>query len=490
MSPGRKRSNQSNKPFFGGLSHKLPSTASRFHDPYAAKQKPAAPQAPPRKEVKSLPAVGPGPALRRLLTEEISMEMLCEVAESVPRLNGVLRYAARRSSPRNTAQAILALGQNEVTVLSILLLTRLHFVEAATGFVPDQMLVRCLRRGVISMQLAQTRDDLSSADAFVLGLFQDIGTLQLSCRRPDLAPALEALQHHSGEHRSDAEELLSGRDHVEELLSSPLGALLSKPLRAAISTHHRPDHPLAAFTKAVDAVADVTQVGPRCEDSAEENLKAIHARSSLEAILKSSEAETVRLAKLIRLPLLQNTAQHKPTQVDALSSLANHSQLIRDREAALSQNQYGQQSMSVILLNVDRFQLLNEFYGHPAGDLLLRTIAERISDSTRLSDRLGRLGSDVFCMILPDTNTTGGQVVAERIRTMVERTEVPMGDVRAGCSISLCGVTISPGSTTEAAQLLQSLEETLETSRNKGRNHVYWQQSLPKDTALSPAGLR
>jgi diguanylate cyclase (GGDEF)-like protein len=340
------------------------------------------------------------------------------------------------------------------------------------------------------MQLAQTRDDLSSADAFILGLFQDIGTLQLSYRRPDLAPAIEALQHHPGAHRSDAEALLAGRNHIDELLSSPLGTLLSQQIRSAISTHHRPDHPLAAFAKAVDAVADVVQVGQSCEGSAEECLRAVNARSSLDAILQSSEAETKRLAKLIRLPLLRRPKACKPTQTDALSSLANHSQLTRELEGALLQNQYGQQSLSVILLNVDRFQLLNEFYGHPAGDLLLRTIAERISNSTRLSDRLGRLGGDVFCMILPDTSMSSGQVVAERIRTLVERTEVLMGDIRAGCSVSLCGVTIAPGSKVEPAQLLQSMEESMESSRNKGRNRVYWQETQPKGAALSPAVQR
>jgi diguanylate cyclase (GGDEF)-like protein len=413
--------------------------------------------------------------LTMLLRPDLSLQELSDAVGSIPRLEGVLLHAARSAAPRTTAQALLALGQAEAAVLSILHLIRLHFASTVSSFSPDPMLARCLRRGVISMHLAERLDTTSPVEAFALGLLQDLGSLQLSHRLPHLAAAIEALQRHAGPSRREAELLLTGRDHIGELLSSPLGGQLSEPLRDAISTHHGPDHPLAMLAWATDAIADMVQVGDAARPAAEAALRELGLKESLSAILEDTALAAQRLARPIRLPLMSaELTQRGQGMVDSLSGLSNHGQLTRQLDDILARARKSRRQVSVILINIDSFHLVNEFYGHPAGDLLLRTIAGRLRDCTRLGDQLGRLGGDAFCLILSDTSSTGGQVVAERLRAMVERTELPMGDVRAGCSISLCGMTVSADAQPGAASLIQTLETELASARGQGRNRVCW----------------
>jgi diguanylate cyclase (GGDEF)-like protein len=261
---------------------------------------------------------------------------------------------------------------------------------------------------------------------------------------------------------------------AEELLESPIGALLTEPFREAIAAHHEPDHPLARLVWTTDVVADVSQVGDRVREIAEQALWDLGWAGTLTELLEATEARMKQLAAPIRLSMTTYEPRRAKTSGDSLSGLSNQHSFSRELGTLLERTRRMKQQISIILINVDSFQLINEFYGNPAGDQLLRDIAAQIKRCTRLTDQLGRLGGDAFCLALPKSSVTGGQVVAERIRATVERTEVLMGDVRAGCSISLCGTTVPYDSTSSAEELLESLQRSLDDVRQKGRNRVSW----------------
>jgi diguanylate cyclase (GGDEF)-like protein len=184
-----------------------------------------------------------------------------------------------------------------------------------------------------------------------------------------------------------------------------------------------------------------------------------------------------QLAAPIRLSLTTHEPRRAKTSNDSLSGLSNQHSFTRNLQTILERTRRMKQQISIILINVDSFQLINDFYGNPAGDQLLHSIAAQIKGCTRLTDQLGRLGGDTFCLALPKSSVTGGQVVAERIRAMVERTEVLMGDVRAGCSVSLCGTTVPADSSCSAEELLEALHASLNDARQQGRNRVFWMGS-------------
>jgi diguanylate cyclase (GGDEF)-like protein len=402
------------------------------------------------------------------------MKELAELAEKIDRLSGVLRHAARQAAPKSVPQAVLALGLTEARILSILHVVRMHFFTSTAHFDTDPQTILNLRRGVICAHLAQARDDLDPVDAFVLGMFSDLGSLMLAQRLPHLATSIEAIQGHPGKARREAELLMTGHDHITELLESPIGALLTEPFREAIAAHHEPDHPLARLIWTTDVIADVSQVGDRVREIAEQAMWDLGWAGTLTELLEATEARMKQLAAPIRLSLTTYEPRRAKTSEDSLSGLSNQHSFSRELGTLLERTRRMKQQISIILINVDSFQLINEFYGNPAGDQLLRDIAAQIKRCTRLTDQLGRLGGDAFCLALPKSSVTGGQVVAERIRATVERTEVLMGDVRAGCSISLCGTTVPYDSTSSAEELLESLQRSLDDVRQKGRNRVSW----------------
>jgi len=85
-------------------------------------------------------------------------------------------------------------------------------------------------------------------------------------------------------------------------------------------------------------------------------------------------------------------------------------------------------SLSVLVMDADRFKTINDTYGHHAGDLALRSLSLVAMEHKRTQDTFGRLGGEEFGLILPETNLEKARVVAERIRSMLEQAPITMDD--------------------------------------------------------------
>ena len=75
---------------------------------------------------------------------------------------------------------------------------------------------------------------------------------------------------------------------------------------------------------------------------------------------------------------------------------------------------------SLLMIDVDHFKQINDRFGHPAGDQVIRSVAAIVSRTVRSSDISGRYGGEEFSVVLPDTDVDGGAVIAERIRQRIE----------------------------------------------------------------------
>ena len=80
--------------------------------------------------------------------------------------------------------------------------------------------------------------------------------------------------------------------------------------------------------------------------------------------------------------------------------------------------------VSVIMLDIDHFKNINDNYGHPSGDMVLRHVSDILKDSVRKSDFLGRYGGEEFVIILPETGPDDALQVAEKIRQKVESSPI------------------------------------------------------------------
>ena len=139
-------------------------------------------------------------------------------------------------------------------------------------------------------------------------------------------------------------------------------------------------------------------------------------------------------------------------------------QLERDLHLAIRMRQ----PVSLIMLDLDNFKHINDQAGHDAGDVALRMLADNLRAELRAVDTAARFGGDEFVIILPQANTEGAVLVAERLRTRIEQMEVP----GFGKVTSSFGVATFPDHASCRDTLVVAADRALYNSKNAGRNRV------------------
>jgi diguanylate cyclase (GGDEF)-like protein len=136
-------------------------------------------------------------------------------------------------------------------------------------------------------------------------------------------------------------------------------------------------------------------------------------------------------------------------------------------------------SLSVIMLDIDKFKNVNDTYGHRKGDEILSKIGERLLKSVRATDYVARYGGEEFIILLPETDAMSGHKVAEKIRTLIEQSKL-LGDDMA-LTVSL-GVSTYPDDGANEEELIEKADQALYYSKNNGRNKsTSWDDKLIKE---------
>lgn len=131
--------------------------------------------------------------------------------------------------------------------------------------------------------------------------------------------------------------------------------------------------------------------------------------------------------------------------------------------------------LSLIMLDVDYFKPYNDKYGHPAGDRVLISVVQALkSQLNRPTDVVARYGGEEFAVILPDSGSEGGRIVAEKLRLAVSDLSIPHGaSTIADCiTISIGITTYQPDTICNAACFLESADAALYSAKHAGRNCV------------------
>lgn len=127
------------------------------------------------------------------------------------------------------------------------------------------------------------------------------------------------------------------------------------------------------------------------------------------------------------------------------------------------------QPVSLIMLDIDHFKRVNDTYGHDAGDAALRFLADVLRDELRGVDTAARYGGEEFAVILPQAGLEGALIVAERLRSRLETTEVPgIGHITASF-----GLATFPLHANSRDQLVGAADCALYESKHAGRNRIY-----------------
>jgi diguanylate cyclase (GGDEF)-like protein/PAS domain S-box-containing protein len=124
----------------------------------------------------------------------------------------------------------------------------------------------------------------------------------------------------------------------------------------------------------------------------------------------------------------------------------------------------------LLIADLDRFKLLNDTYGHAAGDTALRTIARTMLEASRLSDNIARYGGEEFALTIVDVDREGLRAIAERLRTLVERSSIRTDHLELQATVSIGGTIASVGDTAEA--IFDRADAALYRAKDGGRNRV------------------
>lgn len=128
------------------------------------------------------------------------------------------------------------------------------------------------------------------------------------------------------------------------------------------------------------------------------------------------------------------------------------------------------QPTAVVLFDLDQFKRINDGYGHPAGDVVLRAMVDTCKRQLRDSDMLGRMAGVEFALLLPRTDLLDALLVSERIRRAIEATPVKTERALIKMTASFGVTTIRPEDTT--VSLFQRADEALRAAKQAGRNKV------------------
>lgn len=167
--------------------------------------------------------------------------------------------------------------------------------------------------------------------------------------------------------------------------------------------------------------------------------------------------------------------------VDSLTRTWNRAGLteVFTREASIAER--GQESLGVIMADIDHFKSVNDTYGHDVGDIVLKRVADRIRLSVRPYDSIGRMGGEEFIVVLPKSHGPTVALVAERIRQAVSSApiEIPNNDpLPVTLSLGTASARFRPGFTPTLELLSKSADEALYKAKKNGRNRVEQAPSL------------
>jgi diguanylate cyclase (GGDEF)-like protein len=169
--------------------------------------------------------------------------------------------------------------------------------------------------------------------------------------------------------------------------------------------------------------------------------------------------------------------------IDSLTEIPNRRRFAEVYEREWRRCMRNSASLSLIVADADHFKIYNDTYGHAAGDLVLKRVAQAIQSTLkRPADFVARYGGEEFVIILPESEAAGAQEVAEKIRADVENQKIPYPESpSAPClTVSLGGATQIPNKAEVDSDLFCRADSFLYEAKRSGRNRCTGRQSYKK----------
>ena len=165
---------------------------------------------------------------------------------------------------------------------------------------------------------------------------------------------------------------------------------------------------------------------------------------------------------------------------DGLTSLPNHRTFQSRFSEMLYRAERHQKAVSFVLMDIDKFKSINDTYGHPVGDAVLRRVSKVLAEQARKVDFVARYGGEEFAMVLEETDRDGAVLFCERVRQEVAAQLMSSEKGSFRVTISL-GIATYPEDGNEKAILIERADQALYMAKNCGRNRTIHYARMPKD---------
>jgi len=174
-------------------------------------------------------------------------------------------------------------------------------------------------------------------------------------------------------------------------------------------------------------------------------------------------AVSIRAERFRRIRALMNR--------DSLTGLLNHATLKMYLDTETSRARRHQTHLSFAILDIDHFKAVNDTYGHPMGDRVLKSISRLLSQRLRKSDIIGRYGGEEFAIVFPETPINTAMKVLDGLRQQFSEIIHVHKNARFSCTFS-AGISALPPHTQSADDLVCVADEALYQAKHGGRNQV------------------
>lgn len=176
------------------------------------------------------------------------------------------------------------------------------------------------------------------------------------------------------------------------------------------------------------------------------------------------------------------TGLEQMASTDPLTRIYNRRVFLMWAEKELTRGQRTGTPFSVLMVDLDHFKQINDCFGHQAGDLALCAVVEKMQDSVRGIDVLGRWGGEEFAVLLPGAAGDAALLVAQRVRRNIERILLPGTGVRNGERVQMISVTASVGIAT-----YRGVDDNVHTMMERADMALYQAKAAGRNCVLATA---
>jgi len=175
---------------------------------------------------------------------------------------------------------------------------------------------------------------------------------------------------------------------------------------------------------------------------------------------------------------------YRLTTIDGLTQIFNKRYFLETIEREIARSHRYRRELSLVMFDIDHFKKINDSYGHPTGDQVLKRVAAILKASARKIDITARYGGEEFALVLESTDRDGAMQLAERIRQEVAQQSFESSKGAFKATLSL-GIAVYPGDGRTKAELIKNSDTALYAAKHGGRNQALHFGSLAK---LAKAG--